>query len=155
VNFWDASAITPLLIEEKHSRACRDLLRADEQVVAWQFTRTEVVAALTRCLRQDPPLSRNQFGAAMRRLTVIARYWLVIRAHDQEAEDRLHEHAAALMVKHPLQSGDALQLAAAMRYFEPVHKAGFVVIDRGLAHAARAEGFTVYPARPSRRLRRS
>jgi predicted nucleic acid-binding protein len=66
----------------------------------------------------------------------------------------MQERATALMLKHPLRSRDAVQLAAAMTFFEPVHRAGFVVVDRGLAHAAKAEGFTVYPARPSRRLRK-
>jgi hypothetical protein len=73
VNFWDTSALVPLLIEERQSRACRDLYRSD---------------------------------------------------------------------------------AAAMTYFEPVHRPGFVVVDRGLAHAAKAQGFTVYPGRPSRRQRK-
>ncbi len=153
MKFWDASGLVPLLIEERHSRACRDLYRADPEIVVWQFTATEVMGALTRCLRQDPPLSRGQFETARRRLDALAARWEVVAAFDKDAVAQTQERATDLMIRHPLQSGDALQLAAAMTYFEPVHRAGFVVVDRGLAHAAAAEGFTVYPGRATRRAR--
>jgi len=84
---------------------------------------------------------------------VLTRHWEVVAAVDLAAVDDMNGRAVELMIKHPIQSGDALQLAAALTYFDPIHKAGFVVIDRGLAHAAKAEGFVVFPRRRSRRLR--
>ncbi len=74
MRFWDASAIVPLLVEEKHSRTCRDLSCADPGIVAWQFTFAEVVSALRRNMRRDPPLSEGQFDAALRRLNVLTRH---------------------------------------------------------------------------------
>jgi uncharacterized protein len=150
VKFWDASAIVPLLVEEEHSRACRDLGRADPNIVVWQFTFSEVVSALRRSMRRDPPLSEGQFAAGLRRLEMLAKHWEILVATDRDAIDDMNQRALRLMIKHPLQSGDALQLAAAMTYFDPVHRAGFVVVDRGLAHAAAAEGFTVLPGRGKR-----
>ena len=155
MKFWDASAIVPLLVEEKHSRTCRDLSRADPGIVVWQFTFAEVVSALRRNMRRDPPLSEGQFDAALRRLNVLTRHWEVVMATDNTAVADMNARALALMIKHPIQSGDALQLAAAMTYFEPVQHAGFVVVDGGLAHAAKAEGFTIYPGRQERRRRRA
>jgi predicted nucleic acid-binding protein len=155
VKFWDASAIVSLLVEEEHSRACRDVSRADPGIVLWQFTFAETISALRRNMRRDPPLSEWQFDAAHRRLNLLRRHWEVVKAKDDNAIEDMNGRELALMIRRPIQSGDALQLAAAMTYFEPVHKAGFVVIDRGLAHAAKAEGFTIYPPRPSRRIRKS
>src|SRR5579872_3942862 len=54
LKFWDSSALVPLVIEERTSRRCRDLVRADPKVVVWQFTATEIISALTKREREDP-----------------------------------------------------------------------------------------------------
>jgi hypothetical protein len=76
VKFWDASALVSLLVEEAQSRACRDLYRADADIVVWQFTKTEIVSALNRLSRQVPPLlSSKQLHAAVQRLSLFSRHW--------------------------------------------------------------------------------
>lgn len=58
----------------------------------------------------------------------------------------LRDRAVRLLALHPLRSGDALQLAAALRWTQdqPRH-AGFVCLDGRLRNAAMAEGFHVFP----------
>src|SRR5438045_3943071 len=83
-----------------------------------------------------PAIRTHELPVALRRLNLLARQWLAVTALDAAALEDMDKRAQDLMSRHPLQSGDALQLAAALTFFEPVHRRGFVVIDRGLAHAA-------------------
>ena len=46
----------------------RDLLRADPWMVVWEFTETEVVAALHKQTRLEPPLSPDELEAALDKL---------------------------------------------------------------------------------------
>src|SRR5947209_269171 len=141
--FWDTSAIVPLLIEETHSRSARALSRADSRKIVWQFTETEAVSALTKHARGEHPMTEDELDGALERLDVLATRWTVVQALDSEALDDMRASARALMRRHPLVSGDALQLAAALDYFDPPKGYGFVVVDGTLARAAAAEGFNV------------
>ncbi len=143
MKFWDSSAIVPLLIEEPASRQCRDLLRADPALVVWQFTETEVVSALYKQTRLEPPLASAELAAALSRLESYARHWEQVKALTDDALRAVRARAALLMSRHTLLSGDALQLASATLRFDPPMKKHFVVIDGPLARAARREGFEV------------
>src|SRR4051812_9272696 len=106
MRFWDSSAIVPLLIEQPASRSCRDLLRSDQDQIAWMLTPTEITSALCRCHRTgemtNGDLSRAEVSA--RRL---ARRWTRIDAWDPVADE-----AGRLLHRHPLRAADALQLGA-------------------------------------------
>lgn len=58
----------------------------------------------------------------------------------------LRDRAVRLLSVHSLRSGDALQLAAALRWtHDQPHHVGFVCLDNRLRGAALAEGFHVFP----------
>ncbi|MBI3723847.1 type II toxin-antitoxin system VapC family toxin [bacterium] len=133
-----------MLVEERHSPGARGLARQDPAVVVWQFAETEAVSALTKRTRMQPPLSEVGLKAALERLDVLAGRWKVIQALDEEKLKIVRARARALMLRYQLRAGDALQLAAALIYFDPPHRHGFVVVDGDLAEAADAEGLTVF-----------
>ena len=154
MKFWDSSAIVPLLVEEPTSRQCRDLQRADPALVVWQFTETEVVSALHKQTRMEPPLSKAELDAALHRLRGHVRRWEQVKALGEEALVAVRKRAAELMSKHTLHAGDALQLTAALIRFDPPMKRDFVVFDGFLARAAAKEGFNVIVLPPTRGGRR-
>ncbi|MDI7269147.1 MAG: type II toxin-antitoxin system VapC family toxin [Myxococcota bacterium] len=79
MRFWDSSAVVPLVVEERSSRACRDLVRADAVQVTWCFTRTEVVSALWRRHR-DGALDASAVARAQARLDLLADRWVEVDA---------------------------------------------------------------------------
>ncbi len=146
-NFWDSSAVVPLIVEQQHSPGARDLYRVDPGLIVWQYTHTEIVSAITKLVRQDE-LDEAERDEALGRLDALAARWEVVQSLDEDSLDEDRERARALMLRYPLQSGDALQLGAALAYFDRPKDRGFVVVDRALARAAVAEGFNVLqPAR--------
>ena len=48
MRFWDSSAIIPLCVKERTSKAVERLLKGDENVVVWWTTRVECLSALSR-----------------------------------------------------------------------------------------------------------
>jgi hypothetical protein len=52
LKFWDSSALVPLIIEERHSKACRQILRTDPTQIAFCFTRTEILSVIWRRHRE-------------------------------------------------------------------------------------------------------
>ena len=78
---------------------------------------------------------------AFARLVVMRSDWL-----ETPPDDTVRSDAERLLQLHPLRTGDAFQLAAAL-YAQrgvttPMH---FVCLDKQLTEAARGEGFTVEP----------
>ena len=146
--FWDSSAVVPLVVEQQHSSGARDLYRVNPSLVVWQYTHTEVISALTKLVRQGEIDSKER-DEAIARLEKLASRWNVVQTLHAEALDAERESAKQLMLRHPLTSADALQLAAALERFDPPHRRVFVVVDKTLATAATAEGFTVL--RPAKR----
>jgi predicted nucleic acid-binding protein len=142
MRFWDSSGLVPLLVEEEHSKACRELLRADPRILAWTLTRTELVSALWR-VHRDGLLDRRDVSVAERRLDAVSRKWAEV-----DAVLPVREQAERLLRVHALRAADALQLAAALIAVDhrPRGRA-FVCLDERLCLAADAEGFAV--VRPS------
>ena len=52
MNFWDSSAILPLLVSETSTPAVRALYDAEPEILAWWGTPTECVSALARLERE-------------------------------------------------------------------------------------------------------
>jgi predicted nucleic acid-binding protein len=138
VRFWDSSCIVPLVVEEKRSRACRDLFRRDRKIAVWSFTPVEVVAALRRVEREGG-IGQGTVTRALSRLEAHRSLWTEIAASDS-----LIERALRILALHPLKSGDALQLAAALELVsDRPRRHAFVTADLRLAEAATRTGFVV------------
>lgn len=138
MRFWDSSAIVPLIVEEERSRACRALRRADQTMLVWVLSRTEIVSALHRLAREGH-LDKKEISAALRRLDRLSRTWAEV-----EAVDPVRERAERALGVHALSAADALQLGAALvAARDQPKRRPFVTADARLGDAAAAEGFDV------------
>jgi predicted nucleic acid-binding protein len=138
VRYWDASAIVPVLALQSRSSATLVTLDQDRQVITWWGTRTECVSALAR-LGREGNVSPGELASAFARLEDIS-------AHTQEIAPtaRLRQIAERMLRVHPLRTGDALQLAAAVIAADGSPATlPFVTLDERLARAAEREGFPV------------
>jgi len=140
VIFWDSSAVVPLVVKERQSQYCLELLSSDQEMLVWCLTKVEVVSALCRKLR-DGALDQENFRRAKTRLQE-----LLAHAHEVRAIDKVRARALRLLEVHPLRAADACQLAAALvaTQEDPV-KVHFLTFDKRLAEVAQKEGFTVNP----------
>ncbi len=138
MRFWDASAVVPLLVEQAASAAVTRTLEQDTDVVVWWATRIECVSALARLEREDSPGPRAM-AVALERLGALSARW-----QEVQPLTPLRQTAERLLRSHPLGTGDALQLAAAIVAAdgEP-GTLPFVTLDDRLALAAAREGFPV------------
>lgn len=143
MKFWDASAIVPLIVEERPSKACRQLLRTDPEQLVWWLARVEVIAALWR-QASEGRLNPSEIRRAEARLEMAALRW-----HEVEPHTEVRETAERLLRAHPpLRAAGALQLAAALSAFSGrPRKRGFVTLDDALGVAALREGFDVLAPR--------
>ncbi len=138
MKFWDASAIVPLLVEERSSPSLRAILADDPSMLVWWTTQTECASALAR-LEREGLLDAQSFNAGHKRLSQLVANW-----QEVDPTNDVRETAARFLRVHPLRAGDALQLAAAF-----VAASGrpstleFVALDERLAMAAQKEGFAV------------
>lgn len=138
MRFWDSSAVLPLLVEEARSKECRALRRADRTMVVWMLTRTEVLSALHRLVREGH-LRKPDLGPATRRLDTLSSTWTEV-----DALEPARERAERALGVHVLTAADALQLGAALVAARDRPKRRvFITADERLADAARAEGFDV------------
>lgn len=138
MNYWDTSAIVPLLVREADTVKREAELRTVPGVVTWWGTRVECVSALCRRERENA-LSPHAAQAAMARLEALDRQWLVVTPSQV-----VLLRAERLLRLHPLRAADALQLAAALLASgEEPQGCTFHTSDSTLSLAARTEGFTV------------
>ena len=138
MRFWDASAIVPLLVEEKASAACRRAIEQDTEVVVWWGTPVECSSALGRREREGD-LDAERVEEAFARLVYLREAWAEVHP-----VDGVRTHARRLLRVHPLRTAAATQLAASVVCSEGDPRTlPFVCLDRRLAAAARREGFSV------------
>jgi hypothetical protein len=138
VNFWDTSAIVPLLVREADTVAREEQFRGVSGMVTWWATRVECVSALCRREREGR-LSVAAVHAAFRRLELFGDQWAVV-----SPSEVMLPRAERLLRVHPLRAADAMQLAAALLATrENTKNSCFFTADKSLADAARKEGFTV------------
>ena len=114
-----------------------ELLADDPDIVVWVLTPVELTSALTRRAREQAKTKRDIE-------TLVAAIESTWRGVAEVR--RVADGARALLQRHPLRAADALQLSAAVwaANARPA-ELPFVTLDRRLAAAARAEGFTVHP----------
>ena len=140
MRYWDASALVPVVVAEPDSESARAWLSEDGHVVTWAWTRTEIVGAVERRVREGS-LSRSQRSEALERLHAFAASW------DEVTEiPAVRARAEALLARHPLRAADAGQLGAALLVQEECAGAlTFVCLDRRLSLAAERESLQVTP----------
>lgn len=138
MRFWDSSALVPLLIEEKHSDACRIVFRTDSAQIVFCLSRIEILSALWRRYREKL-LDEGDIWRAEARLESLANRWTEVHSLT-----RVREASEVLLRKHPLRAADSLQLGACIAIFGHRRRdREFVVLDDVLAEAAHSEGFNV------------
>jgi len=138
VNFWDSSAILPLLVREGTTPVLQALYSSEPEIVAWWGTPVECVSALGR-LERDGQLDAPAVSAAIRQLGLLAEQW-----HEVLPVEPVRQTATRLLRVHDLRAADSLQLAAALVASEQRPGAiPFVCLDQRLRTAAEREGFLV------------
>jgi hypothetical protein len=140
MKFWDSSAVMPLCLIERQSKALKKLLLEDEAIVAWWGTPVECFSALAR-LRREGTLSEIEEEQARVILRTLQGVWTEV-----EPTNVVREQAGRVVRLHPLRAADALQLAAALIWCQgDPSQHGFVCLDQRIRDAARREGFTIFP----------
>jgi hypothetical protein len=135
VQFFDASALVKRYVREADTAAVRRALRRGHVAISRQ-SEVEVVSALVRLAREGHiEMTRRDraITAFLQDLTA----WLVV-----ELSTEVTALARTLLVRHTLRSGDAIQLASALRFQQmtSVPLSAFVAYDTRLAAAAANEG---------------
>jgi predicted nucleic acid-binding protein len=139
VNFWDASAIVPLLVAEATTPRLQALAAQDPEMLVWWRSEVECVSALAR-LERAAALDTNAFALASDPLIRLADGW-----HEIEPSDVVREGAVRFLRVHPLRAADALQFAAAFVAAERRPPSlRIVTLDERIADAARREGFVLF-----------
>lgn len=138
MNFWDSSALLPLLVTEGASGATRQYVATQPEMAIWWATPVECMSALARKEREGR-LELAQMIAAEKNLDLIVRNSVTI-----DASDRVRLLARKLLRRYPLRAADSLQLAAAcLLAGEATSDYGFICNDERLTVAASKEGFSV------------
>ena len=140
MNFWDSSALLPLVVAEEATPRVLALLDQAEEVVAWTLAPVELFSALAR-LQREGELSPESFEQSRRSWEEMISGLTLVR--DVEA---VKLRAIRVLGIHSLKTADALQLASALVACSDLTKnAVFVTLDQRLAGAARREGVQVLP----------
>lgn len=138
MRFWDSSAIVPLLVNEASSSAVLRTYERDPEMAVWWATQIECVAALARHER-DGTIGAAGMTNAIDRLDALLLAW-----REVQPVEPVRRLATRLLRVHPVRTGDALQLAAALAAAEDRSDTlAFVTLDERLALAAQREGFPV------------
>ncbi len=140
MKYWDASALVPIFVDEPRTSVIRRLLQDDSRVITWLWSRTELVSAIERRVR-DGSLPRAKRRGFLEKISTFASGW-------EEISDfsAVSLRANVLLATHPLRSADAGQLAAALLAQAQLSKPlDFVCLDKRLCSAAKREGFRVLP----------
>jgi len=138
MNFWDSSAVIPLLVAENDTALRESQLRANSTMLVWYGTQAEIESAICRRVR-EASLDATQAAHARARLQLLANSWLEI-----QPTPLIRARAIRLLRVHPLRAADAFQLAAALAAFSEITTGNiFLTADSRLATAASLEGFSV------------
>jgi predicted nucleic acid-binding protein len=138
MKFWDASAIIPLIAEEKTRARLLQLLEKDSEMLAWWGTPVEIASALARREREGL-LAADEVTVALTTAQALAESW-----HEILPSNLIRRTAERLLRAHPLRAADSLQLAAALIASDQDPRSlEFVCLDVRLTRAAQREGFHV------------
>jgi hypothetical protein len=138
MEFWDSSAVVPLLVAEPVTASRLAQLAGGADMLVWWATPVECISALQR-LGRERAISDAGLAAALERLRELESAWVEI-----EPAPMVRVQAERLLRIHPLRGADAFQLAAALvaAGHDPAGMR-FLTGDRRLAEAAAKEGFAL------------
>lgn len=126
-------------VQETASASVRRQLRATGRVATSRLSVIEVVSALARREREGA-FTRAERDRAVKMLNADLATWILI-----ELTPELSADAQALLIRHSLRSGDAIQLASCLYLQREVgERISFAAFDDRLTAAARAEGLTLF-----------
>lgn len=139
MNFWDSSALLPLLIREDSSPKVLDYLSKNQEMIVWWGSYLECLSDLARKEREGH-LSLVDFEKARKRLQTLTNQW-----NEIQPIDSIKEIGERLLRNHDLRAAESLQLASALLFCQ--NKPGsitFVTLDIKLGLAANREGFKTW-----------
>jgi uncharacterized protein len=137
MRYFDASALVKRYVREPGSTRVRRLLSSGGSVTS-RSSAVEVASALARRAREGA-FSRDACARAIARLDAGANAMLVV-----ELTPEIVVRAQALVQRHPLRAGDAVQLASCLYVRDTVdHDITLVAFDDRLNTAARLEGVRI------------
>jgi predicted nucleic acid-binding protein len=139
MQYWDASALVPLCVEEPTSAVLRTMA-SGSALVTWCLSSVEITSAIERRAREGA-LTAQERAAALANLALLAQSWTEVTGMGP-----VRERAIRLLATHRLRAADALQLAAALiAVGDQPSDHEFVCLDSRLRDAAGREGFTAAP----------
>ncbi len=145
--YFDASALVKRYVRESGSTTVRRLL-ASGTAASSRLSEVDVSSGIVRRTREGAFTVRQRD----RMLNALVRDVPALVIVEMTSE--ISADARALLLRHPLRAGDAIQLASCLylqkQLAEPVP---FVAFDERLVQAARAEGVPVITARRNVRLK--
>lgn len=138
MNFWDSSALLPLLVEEATTKRILAFYQEQPEIVAAWSTTVECVSALAR-LEREGRLESRTVTQTTRQLQELQEAW-----HEVQPIEPVRQLACRLLRVHPLRAADSMQLASALiAAGSNAREWGFVCLDARLCEAAEREGFKV------------
>ncbi|MBU0607346.1 MAG: type II toxin-antitoxin system VapC family toxin [Armatimonadetes bacterium] len=141
MSYWDTSALVPVVVAEPRTAEMRALAaEALDPATSW-LTLVECSSAVAR-LEREGQLTQARADQALTEVRAVLRDFEELRM-----TEALRTLAGQLLRRHPLRTGDALHLAAALVWAENEPEGrGFICLDDRLREAAAREGFRVLPA---------
>jgi predicted nucleic acid-binding protein len=140
MQYWDASALVPLCVEQPTSALLRSMA-SRSALVTWCLSSVEITSAIERRAREGA-LATDERAAAMANLALLAQSWTEVTGMGP-----VRDRALRLLATHRLRAADALQLAAALiAVGDQPSGHEFVCLDGWLRDAASREGFRAVPA---------
>lgn len=137
MHYFDASALVKRYVRERGSLRVRRLLALGPPLTS-RLSEVEVASALARRAREGafPPAEHDRalaaFGSDLAALVVV------------ELTTEVLARARDLLERHPLRSGDAIQLASCLYLQEQIDEpVPLVAFDDRLIQAGRLEGLTI------------
>jgi len=139
MRYFDASALAKRYVQEQDTAVVRRLL-ADSTPATSRLSATEIASAIVRRCREGA-FSMSERDRALAALQADFRALYVV-----ELSPEISALTVALLVRHHLRAGDAIQLASCLHLQRHLgHPAQFVAYDTRLLDAARQEALAILP----------
>lgn len=137
VNFWDSSALVPLIVDTEKGRSVTPHPVRTQNLIVWWGTEIECASAFARMAPEGA--AAEAVHAALLNLEA-----LLLECRIVAPTNELKHTAMRVLRLHPLRAADAMQLAAALVASDGRPSAvNFVTLDHRLGLAAQKEGFRV------------
>ena len=140
MNFWDASALVALTLDESQRETLEAIFEVAPHVSLWWGSHVEFASAIARKERAGS-VSAKQAADLMHQFNALAQ-----SSEEVPPSIKIRRLAQRQLRVHALKAADALQLAAALAIAKDDPSSnGFVCLDERLKRAASREGFRLLP----------